>query len=178
VAAAGGRTLLLLHADTRLPDGYARDVERVLGRPGVVAGAFGLRIDAPRRALRLVERAVDVRSRLGGMPYGDQALFLRARVLETVGGVPDLPAMEDYELVRRLRRRGRIAIARSCVTTSARRWQRRGILRTTALNQWCIIAYRVGVDPVRIARWRWNADTAFPNTIEDGGTLSPTGGSP
>jgi len=158
VARAGGQTLLLVHADTRLPAAYRDHVAQVLTAPGVVAGAFRLRIDAPGRGLRLVEQAVAWRSGRLGLPYGDQAIFLRAETLARAGGVPELPAMEDFELVRRLRRLGRIAIADAAVTTSARRWRARGVWRTTALNQLCIAAYLAGVPSRRIASWRAGRD--------------------
>ncbi|MHC5004051.1 MAG: hypothetical protein ACYTJ0_13105 [Planctomycetota bacterium] len=88
----------------------------------------------------------------------NQAIFLGASTFRRVGGYPELPVMEDYELVRRLRRAGRIEIAPAAVLTSGRRWRARGVWRTTLLNQVCIGAYRLGVDPVRIARWRGPAE--------------------
>ena len=91
----------------------------------VVAGAFQLYIDGPQRVLRLIEWGTNFRSRRLQMPYGDQALFLKAETFRSVGGFPDLPIMEDFELVRRLSRRGRIAVADAAVTTSARRWAHR-----------------------------------------------------
>jgi len=143
---------LFLHADTRLPEGFDAHVRRALGQPRVVAGAFRLRIDGPQRTLRLIECGVNLRSRCLQMPYGDQALFLKAETFRTVGGFPELPIMEDFELVRRLRRHGRIAIADAAVTTSARRWNAFGALRTTWTNQMVIIGYYLGVSPGRLAR--------------------------
>ena len=69
-------------------------------------------------------------------------------------GFPDLPIMEDYELMRRLRRAGRVSIAPGLVVTSGRRWLRGGVWRTTLTNQACVVAYRLGVAPSRIATWR------------------------
>jgi rSAM/selenodomain-associated transferase 2 len=153
-AVATGEVLLFLHADTLLPPGYEQHVVRVLGQGGVCAGAFGLSIDALGRALRAVERAANWRSRVLGMPYGDQAIFVPAATFRRAGGFPDTGAMEDFELVRRLRRLGRIAIAPIPVVTSARRWLRCGLLRTTVLNQACVAAYLAGVSGDRIATWR------------------------
>ena len=153
-AAASGDVLLFLHADTLLPPHFDRHVFEVLGRSGVVAGAFALRINGSPRSLRLIEKAVEWRSRVRQMPYGDQAIFLTATMFDRVGGYPDLPVMEDFELVRGLRRLGRIEIASAPVQTSARRWLACGIWRTTLLNQVCIAAHLLGVRPARIARWR------------------------
>lgn len=153
-AVATGDTLLFLHADTILPQGYPGHVACVLGRPGVAAGAFKLRIDAPNRALRLVEAAVNRRSRWLGMPYGDQAIFVPATTFVAAGGYPQIEAMEDFAIVRRLRRLGRVSIAPVHVTTSARRWLAGGIWRTTLVNQVCVAAWFAGVSGGRIARWR------------------------
>jgi rSAM/selenodomain-associated transferase 2 len=152
--AATGDVLLFLHADTYLPVAWPGHVRRLLARRGVVAGAFSLATDAPLRALRLVERVANWRSRVLGLPYGDQAIFLRTETFRRIGGYPDVAAMEDFELVRRLRRLGRVAIAPEPVVTSARRWRHSGVGRTTCMNQLCVAAYLAGISADRIARWR------------------------
>ena len=150
---ATGETLLFLHADTRLPLRFAHEVRRILGLPGVVAGAFGLAIDGEGWGLRLVQRAANVRSRLLQLPYGDQGFFLRAAVFRSLGGYPEMPFMEDLEMGRRLRRRGQIVTAPLSALTSARRWESLGILRATLLNQFFLLAYLAGMPPRRIAHW-------------------------
>ena len=157
-AIATGEVLLFLHADTHLPDGWPEHVAGVLGRDDVCAGAFRLSIDAPARALRRIEKAVNWRSRVLGLPYGDQAIFLEAKTFHRLGGFAEADAMEDFELVRRLRRLGRIGIVEAAVVTSARRWLAGGIWRTTMLNQLCVAAYLLGISPRRIAAWRGRAD--------------------
>ncbi|MBW4518550.1 MAG: TIGR04283 family arsenosugar biosynthesis glycosyltransferase [Scytolyngbya sp. HA4215-MV1] len=152
-AIATGKILLFLHADTRLPDGFASLVQIALAQPGVVAGAFELKIDGAGAGLRWVEWGVKWRSHGLQMPYGDQALFLPAMVFRTLGGFPELPIMEDFELVRQLQRRGRIAIVPVPVLTSARRWQKLGVIKTTLLNQAIVVAYLLGMAPQRIVHW-------------------------
>jgi rSAM/selenodomain-associated transferase 2/rSAM/selenodomain-associated transferase 1 len=152
-ALANGATLLFLHGDTRLPAGFLLQVGRTLDRPKVVAGAYRLGIDAPGAGLRVIERVANWRSERLQMPYGDQGLFLPAARFWELGGFPALPFMEDFEMVHRLRRVGRIALAGGQVRTSARRWQRLGIVRTWLVNQGVITAYRLGVSPARLARW-------------------------
>lgn len=150
---AQGETLLFLHADTRLPPGFDAEVERTLDRPGVAAGAFSLGIDGAGRRLRWVERAANWRSRILELPYGDQGFFLRAEVFRSLGGFPELPLMEDLEMARRVRRRGRVAISPLPVLTSGRRWERVGVLRATLLNQLFLLAYLLGMPPERIGGW-------------------------
>jgi len=151
-AVVRGDTLLFLHADTRLPEGFEVQVRETLRRPGVVAGAFALRIHGPGPGLRAVERLANWRSRRLQMPYGDQAIFLPRRVLRQLGGFPDLPIMEDFELVRRLKRLGRIETVLPPAETSSRRWVERGTIKTTMLNQLMIAGYLLGVAPARLAR--------------------------
>ena len=151
-AVATGDIFLFLHADTLLPEGFAGYVRDCLSK-GAVAGAFELAIDSPNPWLRLIERLVNWRSRAFGMPYGDQAIFVRADVFREVGGYPDKPIMEDYELMRRLKKRGRIGIAPARALTSARRWARQGIIKTTLINQMVILGYMLGVPPEELRGW-------------------------
>ena len=152
-AAATGSMLLFLHADTRLPEGFEQAIRQTLAQPGVVGGAFRLAINGPGRGLRWVEWGVNLRSRFLQMPYGDQGIFIKADIFHKMGGFPDLPMMEDFELVRRLRKVGRVAIAPAAVVTSDRRWRTLGILRTTLANQAMIAGYVLGIDPHKLARW-------------------------
>jgi len=151
--AAAGTTLLFLHADTRLPPGYPDAIARALARPGIAAGAFRLRIAGGGWGLRLVEWGANWRSRSWGLPYGDQALFLPAVRFQQLGGFPEVPIMEDYLLVKRLGRKGKVITLREAVCTSPRRWLRLGIWRTTMLNQAIVLGHAAGVDPRRLARW-------------------------
>lgn len=151
--AATEEILLFLHADTCLPTGFNDMVRTALQQPGTVAGAFKLRIDASLFSLRWVEWGINVRSHFYQMPYGDQAIFLTKAVFQQIGGFPELPIMEDFELMRRLKRIGRIVIIPTPVVTSARRWLQKGVFKTTLLNQIVIIAYLLGVSPERIRRW-------------------------
>ncbi|MBW4457049.1 MAG: TIGR04283 family arsenosugar biosynthesis glycosyltransferase [Nostoc indistinguendum CM1-VF10] len=151
--AATGDILLFLHADTRLPIGFDEMVRTALQQPGTVAGAFNLRIDASLLSLRWVELGVNLRSHFYQMPYGDQAIFLTKAVFQQIGGFPELPIMEDFELIRRLKRIGQIVIIPTPVVTSARRWLQKGVFKTTLLNQIVIIAYLLGVSPERICSW-------------------------
>lgn len=151
-AEAQGRALLFLHADTRPPADFADSIRAALDDPAAVAGAFRFRTDGPGWGMRVVEWGVNLRSRLLRMPYGDQGLFMETRVFEEVGGFPVQPIMEDYELVRRLRSRGRVVLLGSSVLTSARRWARLGVVRTTVVNWLMVLGYRVGMPVERLTR--------------------------
>jgi hypothetical protein len=150
---ATGRVLLFLHADTRVPTGFANKVVELLAHRGVVAGAFRLAIDGAGWPFRLIEKGVSARCQLLQMPYGDQAIFLRRELFHELGGFAELPIMEDFELVRRLRRRGRIAVLSTPVITSGRRWVEQGPWRATWTNQCLIAGYLLGVPCEWLAKW-------------------------
>ncbi len=152
-AVATGNILLFLHADTRLPAGFDTLILQALQDSRTVGGAFELRIDAKLRGLRLIEKMVNMRSRWLSMPYGDQAIFLKATVFHEIGGFPNLPIMEDFELMRRLKHCGKITILPAAVLTSGRRWQKLGVVKTTLINQMVIVGYFLGVSPTRLVRW-------------------------
>ena len=152
-AEAIGDVLLFLHADTRLPDNFDVEVMAAVNQNGFCAGAFSLGIDSDARGLRFIERVANWRSRFLQMPYGDQALFVCRDLFFEIGGFPEFPIMEDFELIRRLRRLGKISILSASVRTSPRRYLNFGILKTWLLNQIIIVAYYLGIRPERLARW-------------------------
>lgn len=152
-ASAGCEVVLFLHADTRLPSGWAKAVQDALTDPGIVGGAFRLRYDERSAAMRMVERFVRLRVALYALPFGDQALFARCRVLEEIGGIPDVPVMEDVDLVRAMKSRGRLALLALPATTSARRYREAGWLRTVSRHWLAMQAWRFGVDRRRVAEW-------------------------
>ena len=150
---ATGEILLFLHSDTHLPAGFTDRVKEILTQPGVIAGAFELQIQGKGLGLRLVEWGVKWRSRLLQLPYGDQAIFLRASTFHQIKGFTDTPIMEDFDIVCRLQKRGQIAIISDKVLTSGRRWQKLGVIKTTLINQAIILGYSLGITPDRLVQW-------------------------
>ncbi len=140
-AASNGRLLFFLHADTIVPAKYDRMIRQALENPVTVAGAFRFRADSSSAAMKLIEWGANIRSSIFHWPYGDQGLFMGKRVFMEEGGFAPMPIMEDFDLIRRLRRRGRIVTLRSAAVTSARRWLRLGPARTWMVNQIMIAGF-------------------------------------
>jgi hypothetical protein len=147
-----GEFILFLHADSRLEEGWEPELRRALEDPRVAGGAFRLRFESPRLPYRVLELGVRLRTRLGGLPYGDQGLFARRSVLDD-GALEPTPIFEDLDLARRIRSRGRLVLLRSRAFTSPRRYEKNGILRVLVRNQLALFAYLLGLDRERVAHW-------------------------
>ncbi len=144
---AKGDWLLILHADTELQAGWAKVVAAHL--PSVRPAAFRLRFRASGLASSWVAGWANLRSRVFGLPYGDQGLLVRRQDYLAAGGYPDQPLMEDVALVRAL---PRVALLGADAITSAERYTRQGWVRRGARNLWTLARYFLGADPERLAQ--------------------------
>lgn len=152
-AEARGDLLWFVHADCVVP-AEAVEVVAAFDPQQTAIGCFRFQLDAPGAVYRLIEFGVLCRTHLFRSPYGDQALFLPRDLFESIGGFDAVPILEDVFLVRKARKLGRLHCSRVRVTTSARRWQQRGVARTWAMNWSIMVADRLGVRPSTLARWR------------------------
>lgn len=150
VAASAGDWLLILHADTHLSDGWTSAARAHMTAYPDRAGYFRLSFRAQGAAPRLVAGGANLRSRLLGLPYGDQGLLISRKLLAEVGGVPDIPLMEDVALAGRLR--GRLRALDALALTSAERYLADGWAGRVAGNLGTLLRYRLGADPHRLAR--------------------------
>ena len=148
--AANGEALLFLHADTIPPEQFSELIVEALADPEVVGGRFDVCVDAPGWLFRLIGSLMNIRSRLTGIATGDQGIFVRRAVFETIGGYPEWDIMEDLEFSRQLKRAGKIACLRAQVKTSARRWQRHGITKTILLMWGLRLCHFLGVSPAAL----------------------------
>jgi rSAM/selenodomain-associated transferase 2 len=148
---AGADVLLFVHADTVLPPEARAAIERAV-EGGATAGGFRVRYDDPRRLFALGSRIVNLRTRLLRAPLGDQAQWVTREAFTALGGFRDWPILEDLDLMLRAKKAGKVAVLEPRVSTAARRFVERGIVRTIVIN-WTIWAlFFLGVDPVRLAR--------------------------
>jgi rSAM/selenodomain-associated transferase 2 len=148
--AASHEALIFLHADTHLPASAAEAVENALR--GADFGGFRIAFAEPSRKLRFVAAMINLRTRVTRCPWGDQAQFIRRDAFLNRGGFLEIPLMEDYELAIRMKRTGRSVVLPLIVTTSGRRFLRKGVIRTTAHNWGTIIRYRIGMDIDELAQ--------------------------
>lgn len=142
--------LLFLHADTRLPPDALAHLH---GLPADAQwGRFDVRLDAAQPIYRVIERLINLRSRLSKIATGDQVIFIRATLFHQLSGYREQPLMEDIELCKQLKSLHIQPVClRSTVLTSARRWQQYGVWRTIGLMWQLRFLYWCGVSPERLA---------------------------
>ena len=148
---ATGDILLFLHGDTFLPENFPQTIFNMITKKDFVAGAFRLKIDSDKKIFRCLEMLVNWRSQFFSLPYGDQGIFLAKKQFESVNGFDNLAIMEDFALIKKLQTKGKIYLTKESVITSARRWEKLGIFKTTIINQVMIIGYYLGIENQKLA---------------------------
>jgi len=151
--ASRGEVLLFLHADTQLPRDATTVINRALADRRMVGGRFDVRFDRPSMWGTIISKTMNWRSRLSGLATGDQALFVRRPIFEQMGGFADMPLMEDIEFSGRLKQAGATAALTATVTTSFRRWEQQGPLRTILLMWTLRFLYWIGISPSHLVKW-------------------------
>jgi rSAM/selenodomain-associated transferase 2 len=149
---ATGDILLVLHSDTRLPSDADHVLLSGLERSGRTWGRFDVQVDSKKPLLSTVARMMNLRSRLTGIATGDQAIFVNRDAFRQVGGFPPIELMEDIALSKLLKRVGPPLCLRERVVTSARRWEKRGVISTILLMWRLRLAYYFGADPKELAQ--------------------------
>ena len=150
-AMARGRWLLFLHADTYLPDSFSQFIRQLDGLDRGW-GFFPVKLSGRARSLRVIERAISYRSAFTSVATGDQAMFVERRLFQRVEGFAALPLMEDVAMSKSLRSLLKPLVWPDAVTTSSRRWERDGVIRTVLLMWRLRLAYFLGVSPERLVR--------------------------
>lgn len=144
--------VILLHADTWLPLEAGRAIFQCFADRRVVGGGFWKRFRVWHPLMIGSRLRCALRLYLFGRVLGDQAIFARREALEAIGGVPDMPLMEEFELCRRLRAIGRLALAPATVTTSTRRFIAHGVVRTYLRMGRVMLQYYLGTPPEQLRR--------------------------
>jgi rSAM/selenodomain-associated transferase 2 len=141
---ARGEILLFLHADCVLSREAVLNVRNVFRCSTFVGGAFKIRLLSDKFPYRLIEMGINFRSTLFKLPYGDQGLFVKRSVFEELGGFREVPNCEDLDFICRLKKNGKIIILDERISSSIRRWENHGILRTSLRNQFLLASYVLG----------------------------------
>lgn len=146
--AAKGRWILFIHADTILSDNWVT----VMGthiNTNPKAAYCRLAFDQDGFAPRLIALSANLRSKLFGLPYGDQTLLISSQLYNKTGGYQNIPLMEDVALVRKLR--GQLTALPIAATTSSDRYTKDGWFTRARKNLGTLALYFLGVSPEKLA---------------------------
>lgn len=151
---ANGDVLLFLPVDTILPKDALLHVEDALGEADTVAGAFDLAFDSDKKSLQFIAKVASWRSRFTRLPYGDQAIFIKKEIFNEVGGYDKIGLMEDVALMQKLKKQKlNIKILKQKVITSARKYEKNGIIYNVIRNWTLLGLYYLGVNPNRLEKF-------------------------
>jgi rSAM/selenodomain-associated transferase 2 len=147
---ASGDAFLFLHADSKLHADALAHLRKALSDPRVAGGTFTLKFDSDKLPFRFY--AAFTRMKFRYFHYGDQGIFVRRKVFEQLGGYKEMPLMEDLDFLSRMRKKGRVVLINLPVTTSARRFLKRGPVHQQLLNIFLVFCYLLGVKPSTLSR--------------------------
>ena len=143
--------LWFLHADTYVLENADQLIIHALNDCKVPWGYFDVRLSGKHPLFRIVEKSMNLRTRLTGIVTGDQGIFITKENFLNANGFADIPLMEDIEFSHRLKKYRKPARLSSALITSSRRWEKHGILRTIFLMWRLRLAYALGADPHKLA---------------------------
>ncbi len=141
--------ILFLHIDTSLSSSDISSIKKSYNQ-GFLSGRFNIKLSNPAITYCIISFFINLRSRLSRISTGDQGMFVRRDVFDAVGGFPDLPLMEDVAMSKRLKQVGKVACLSGKLTTSSRRWEQHGIVRTVMLMWKIRFLYWLGISPAKL----------------------------
>jgi rSAM/selenodomain-associated transferase 2 len=143
---ARGSLLLFLHADCKLEQKAFSDLVHCMNEADVVGGAFRLELCGNRPLLdRYLSWSGSWNARRSQIYLGDHGIFCRRSIFLEIGGFPDVHLMYEFELMRKLRSRGKLVQLNKKCYASARRFQRNGYWKTILLMRSLRTFYRLGL---------------------------------
>ncbi|HHJ34911.1 MAG TPA: glycosyltransferase [Gammaproteobacteria bacterium] len=155
-AVARGDMFLFLHCDTVLPDDALQIISSSLHDTGrqdkPYWGRFDVRLSSDRFVFRIIETLMNLRSRLTSVTTGDQAIFIESCLFDQVGGFPEIPLMEDIAMSKKLKEIASPICLKQKVTTSSRRWEKRGVVATVLLMWKLRLYYFLGMPADKLSQ--------------------------
>lgn len=150
VAESTNEVLWFLHADTSIPENVIETVQKSLFKCDW--GRFNIKLSGPHFLFRIIEKMINIRSCLSGVATGDQGIFVKRKIFESIGGYSEIPLMEDVAFSKKLKNISRPACIKETLTTSSRRWEKNGIIKTILLMWNLRFLYWIGVTPDKLAK--------------------------
>ncbi|MFW6266931.1 MAG: TIGR04283 family arsenosugar biosynthesis glycosyltransferase [Halanaerobium sp.] len=150
---AAAPLLLFLHADSKLEASALNDLVKKMGEnQNKIGGAFSLKIESENPLLKFISWSSNLRAKYLNLIFGDQGIFIRKEVFESLGGFPEIELMEDWEFSKKMAAAGDLIFLEKQIYTSARRWEEYGILKTILLMHKIKFLYLMGCDPEKLKK--------------------------
>ena len=146
---AHGKILWFLHSDSCIATNSLKAIEDVLADSRIAGGCFRLQIVPARWIYRVRDATGDLCVNLFRIALGDRGFFCRRDIFLQVGGYPEIPILEDAELYRKLRQRGRVVQLTEEIGSSVRRYEALGALPTMVFYGFIMLLYAVRV-PIHV----------------------------
>lgn len=154
-SAARGDIILFLHADCFIDAGGLKAIEKHISF-NFVGGCFTHRIDSSKWIYRLIEASGNMRAEIFKIFYGDQAIFVKRDIFEQIGGFDSVSIFEDAMFSKKLRRMGKTIVLDLEAIVLPRRWEKKGVARTTIINWFLTLGFMMGVPTDRLAKFYKN----------------------
>ena len=150
VAESTNEVLWFLHADTSIPENVIETIQESLNK--YEWGRFNIKLSGSNFLFRIIENMINIRSCLSCVATGDQGIFIKRNTFDSIGGYPEIPLMEDVALSKKLKTISQPACIKETLTTSSRRWEKKGIIKTILLMWYLRFLYWIGVTPAKLAK--------------------------
>ena len=150
VAESTSEVLWFLHADTSIPENIIENIQKSLAKHDW--GRFNIKLSGAQFFFRIIEKMINIRSCLSGVATGDQGIFVKRKTFDSIGGYSEIPLMEDVALSYKLKAISQPVCIKETLTTSSRRWEKNGIIKTILLMWHLRFLYWMGVNPDKLAK--------------------------
>lgn len=148
--AATGQIILFLHADSIISSDSINEIGQAVFQEHLVGGCLKLKFDEETLLFKAIAFGSNLRAKLLKLFFGDQGIFVRQEIFNSLGGFPDIPIMEEWQFCRRLKTAGNIKQLKSPIVTSSRRFRKHGIWKTLFLVHKIKLLYVFGVNPTKL----------------------------
>ncbi|MCC7430669.1 TIGR04283 family arsenosugar biosynthesis glycosyltransferase [bacterium] len=153
---SNSENLFFIHSDTKITYKHIETVFFYLEKANFVAGAFGIEINSDKKIFKIISKTANIRSKISGIAYGDQGLFLKKQTFNKVGGFPEIQIGEDIKISQKLKKTGKITFVGQTLKTSPRRWENEGIIFVTLRNWFLAVLIILDFNPEKIAKFYKN----------------------
>lgn len=149
---AHGDILWFVHSDSVIKENSIEEIQLAIDE-GYVGGGFSLKFyDYNTLFMKYISVTSNLRGKYLGLYFGDQGIFVKKEVFQSLGGFPKQEIMEDWEFSLAMKKTGKLKLINTKIGTSARRFKQGGQLKTHILMHKIKLLYLLGTPTDRLAK--------------------------